>query len=584
MPTISITLDRRRTVAELIADYLVAQGFERIYGLCGGHIQPIWDVADRAGITVVDVRHEGAAVLMAHGEAEVTGRPGVALITAGPGLTNGVTGIANAFASQVPILVISGRPPRPQTGMGGMQELPQADIVRPVCRYVGTADQRHRVLPVLDAALSAAEGDDGPPGPAYVDFPTDLLKEDVHPADLSPVRLATGAPTPTPPDPAALDAARDLIRSSRRPLVIGGRGVRPAAADLASFLEGTGALYLDTQESRGALPAAHPAAVPAMRGRAMQEADLVITLGRRLNYQLGFGSPAVFAGGARFLRVGTTAAETADNRRADVELRCTPTKALSELSEMAAAPDELDRAWSEALRSANAERVSRLAEKMRTWPDGADGLMHPYRVIAAVNELLDDDSIVVADGGDFLSFARIGLGDCLYLDCGTLGCLGVGVPFATAAALTAPQSQVVALIGDGSFGFTAMEIDTAVRHGARAVFVVANNGAWNIERNDQKLRFGGNYVGVDLPGCRYDKLAEALGAAGRRVTDADELSAALTWGFANAPAVIDVAVTQDAESPDFTSGLAVVHPRQALTSWNDAEEARHATNPGGSNA
>lgn len=577
-----MTLDRRLTVAELIVEYLVAQGVERVYGLCGGHIQPIWDAADRAGITVVDVRHEGAAVLMAHGEAEVTGRPGVALITAGPGLTNGVTGIANAFASQVPLLVISGRPPRPQTGMGGMQELPQADIVRPVCRYVGTVDERHRVLPVLDAAVAAAQGDDGAAGPAYVDFPTDLLKEDVHPADLSPVRLATSAPSPTP-DPAALDAARELIRSSRRPLVIGGRGVRSAAAELVAFLDEAGALYLDTQESRGALPAAHPAAVPAMRGRAMQEADLVITLGRRLNYQLGFGSPALF-GDARFLRVGTSAAETADNRRADVELRCAPAAALAELNGMDATPTELDRAWSEGLRRGNEERVSRLEQKMGTWPLGSDGLMHPYRIVAALNEQLTEDSIVVADGGDILSFARIGLGDCLYLDCGALGCLGVGVPFATAAALAAPQSRVAAVIGDGSVGFTAMEIDTAVRHGARAVFIVANNAAWNIERNDQALRFGGNYVGVDLPDCRYDKLGEALGAAGRRVTDPDELSSALTWAFANAPAVIDVAVTQDAESPDFTSGLAVVHPRQALTSWNEAEEARHDTNRGGSDA
>lgn len=575
-----MTLDRRSTVAELIAQYLVAQGVERVYGLCGGHIQPIWDAVDRAGITVVDVRHEGAAVLMAHGEAEVTRRPGVALITAGPGLTNGVTGIANAFASQVPLLVISGRAPRPQTGMGAMQELPQAEIVRPLTRYVGTADERHRVLPVLDEAVAAAQGDDGPAGPAYVDFPTDLLKEDVRPADLSPVRLVAGEPASTP-DPADLEAARDLIRASRRPLVIGGRGVRDGAAALAGFLDETGALYLDTQESRGALPASHPAAVPAMRGRAMQEADLVITLGRRLNYQLGYGSPAVFAAATGFLRIGTSTAETADNRRADVELRCGPAAALSALNGIGVAPAEPDRAWSERLRSENAERVSRLAERMGTWPLGADGLMHPYRVVAAVNEQLSDDSIVVADGGDFLSFARIGLGDCHYLDCGALGCLGVGVPFATAAALAAPDSQVMALIGDGSLGFTAMEIDTAVRHRARAVFVVANNGAWNIERNDQALRFGGNYVGVDLPDCRYDKLAESLGAAGRRVSDPAELPEALTWARANAPAVLDVAVTQDAESPDFTSGLAVVHPRQALTSWNDAEEARQTANAGG---
>jgi acetolactate synthase I/II/III large subunit len=576
LANMSLSPDRERTVAELIAEYLVAQGVARIYGLCGGHIQEIWDAADRMGIAIVDVRHEGAAVLMAQGEAEVTGRLGVAMVTAGPGLTNGVTGIANAFSSHVPLLVLSGRPPRPQAGMGAMQELPQTDIVRSVCRYAGTASERHHVLPRLDAAVAAAEGDGDPPGPAYLDFPADLLTENVGPADLSPFRLTTSPRPVSPPNPTDLEAARQLIASARRTLVIAGRGVREAGRELVEFLDRSGSLYLDTQESRGALPADHPAGVPAMRRAAMREADLVITLGRRLNYQLGYGSPALFASDARFLRIGTSSAETSDNRRGDVELRCTPAAALSALSERKAIPTDPDREWAEAIQAKNAARASKLRTEMASRRPGRDGHMHPHRLVAAINEQLTPDTVVVVDGGDILSFARLGLADCLYLDPGPLGCLGVGVPYATAAALAAPERRVIALIGDGSFGFTAMEVDTAARHGAKAVFVVANNAAWNIERNDQTLRYGGNHVGADLPDCRYDELAQSLGVNGRHVTDPEELPAALEWALANAPAVLDVTVTQDAESPDFTGGLAVVHARQALTAWHEAEEARHA--------
>src|SRR5207245_1000344 len=159
------------TVARVVAEFLAARGVERVYGLCGGHVLPIWDEAARLGIQVVDVRHECAAVYMAHAEAELTGRPGVALVTAGPGLTNAVTGFANASMSRAPVVVISGRVPRPQTGMGGLQDIPQAAVVAPLCRRVEVVSERHHVLPRLDAVMDAALGADGAPGPAYIDFP-----------------------------------------------------------------------------------------------------------------------------------------------------------------------------------------------------------------------------------------------------------------------------------------------------------------------------------------------------------------------------------------------------------------------------
>ena len=562
------------TVATAIARFLTDRGVKRVYGLCGGHILPIWNELARLGVEVVDVRHECAAVYMAHAEAELTGRPGVALVTAGPGLTNAVTGIANAAAAGVPVLVISGRVPRPQAGMGGLQDIPQAPVVAPLCRRVEVVSDAQHVLPRLDAVLEAALGADGPPGPAYIDFPTDLLREPLTGPRLDVSWMAPRRPSCPRPDPDEIGRAAAVIRDARRLLVISGRGARRAPAELLQFLDATGALYLDTGESRGALPGGHRSQVPAVRARAMRDADTVVTLERRLDFQLAYGSPAVFAPDARFVRIGRTRSEVADNRRADAEVRGDTGAVLRSLLADDIAPRQADRAWQDEMIALNAERASRLANNLDGAPPGTDGRMHPYRLIGALNAVIDPNTVVVVDGGDILSFARVGLTTPTYLDPGPLGCLGVGVPFATSAALNLPERPVIALIGDGSFGFTAMEIDTAVRTGARAVFVVANNEGWNIERHDQIENYGGNLVGVELPGCRYDLLAQSLGAYSERVATAEELPEALKRALSAAPAVLDVLVTRDAVSPDFTSGLAGVPDRQALVAWDTAERLR----------
>ena len=550
-----------------------------MYGLCGGHIQPLWDAIARTGIRIVDTRSEQAACMMAHAEAALTDAVGVAIVTAGPGVTNAITGIANAESSQVPIVVLAGMPPRPQLGKGAMQELPQRQIVGSLCRFTASVLDARDAAASLDEAFRAAAGRDGAPGPAFVEIPTDVLVEPGPPALVH----ARREESERAPDPDQLAAACELIEDSRRPIVIGGRGVRAAAIELDAFLTATGALYLDGSESRGALPQGDPASVPAVRGRAMREADLVITLGRRLNFQLAYGSRAAFDEDGRLLRVGTSSAEVADNRRADVELRCDVRAALAALVRAGARPQLPDDAWREELQARNAQRERDL---FAAAVPGEDGRMHPLALIRSLNEFVDDDTVTVADGGDILSFARIALRTSAYLDSGALGCLGVGVPFAIAASLAHPGSRVIALVGDGSFGFTAMEIDTAVRHDARALFVVANNEGWNIERKDQEQRFEGRLVGVELPGCRYDLLATSLGARGRRVEREEELTEAIRWGLDNAPAVLDVLVTGEAESPDFRNGLAQVPARQALVTWDELESTlsrstRDASTTGG---
>jgi thiamine pyrophosphate-dependent acetolactate synthase large subunit-like protein len=569
-----------RTVAHLVAGFVVRRGVHRVYGLCGGHIQPIWDEVARAGIQIVDVRHESAAVYMAQAQADLTGSLGVAIVTAGPGLTNAATGIANASVSRSPILVISGRPPRPQAGMGALQDIPQGDLVRPICRRVEVVSERHHVLPRLEATVRAAEGVGTPAGPAYIDFPTDLLREVITDADVDDRLFEPRIPEKLVPSQDAISRAAALIREGKRLLVISGGGARDASAELAAFLQTSGALYLDTTESRGVIPLDHPAAVPAARAKVMAEADMIITVGRRLDFQLAYGSPAVFSTDARFVRLGTSSDELSDNRRGDAELRGDVSATLKALLEAGVVPEQPDGTWTESMRAYNREKTEKFVAGLGKQPPGSDRRMHPQTLLAAVNEFIDGDTIVVADGGDILSFARAALRAETYLDPGALGCLGVGVPFAVSAALTFPDRRVIAVIGDGSFGLSAMEIDTAVRSGARAVFVVANNGAWGIERNDQLVGYNGNLVGVDLPGCRYDLVAQGLGAYAERIERPEDLPGAIERALENAPALLDVAVTKEAESPDFKNGLAGVPDRQALEIWDRAEKRRHVAEAG----
>jgi acetolactate synthase I/II/III large subunit len=559
-----------QSCAALIARFLEARGIDRIFGLQGGHIQPIWDHCARLGIRIVDVRDEGAAVHMAHAHAELTGTLGVVMVTAGPGVTNTVTAIANASLARMPVLVIGGCAPRPQINMGPLQDIPHVEILKPVTRVSRTLRVSEQVLRELDEAVSRAFGDGGEPGPVYVEIPTDVLREDIHPALildewLSPTRIREIAPSAD-----SVAQAVDALWSAKRPLVITGRGARGLGDSLPRLLDATGALYLDTQESRGLLAPDHPAGVGAMRAAAMAQADLVLVIGRKLDYQLGYGSPAVYPD-ARFVRIADNVGELIDNRRGTPEILATPKLALEAM--LAAAGDRApatDRDWTGGLRRKHEER-SAPKELPATGPDGK---INPARIFTALAEKAAPDAIGIADGGDLLSFARIGLTTGTYMDSGAFGCLGVGVPYAIAAALAFPGRQVIAINGDGSFGFNAMEVDTAVRHGAKAVFIISNNAAWNIERHDQATNYGGRVVGTTLRHSDYAALARALGAHGERVEDVADLPAAIERALANAPAVIDVVTSGEIPSSDANKGLGFVPDYQALTAWNDAELKR----------
>jgi len=563
-----------RSVAEIVARFLIARGVDRIFGLQGGHIQPIWDHLAQLGVRIIDVRDEGAAVHMAHAHAQLNGGVGIAMATAGPGVTNCVTAMTNAHLERVPVILIGGCPPVPQDDLGPLQGIDHAAILAPVTRWSRTLRVSEQIARDLDKAWALAAGDGGPPGPVYLEIPTDVLRQTVHPACVLAEHMAPKSRPPVAPDAELVSKAADLIRQARRPLVMTGRGARGTGAALTRLLDASGAVYLDTQESRGLVDGAHPAVVGAVRAKAMSEADLVLIVGRKLDYQMGYGSPAVFPN-ARFIRIADHADELRDNRRGEVELLADAGRAMAALAEAIVAPSPaLDKAWTGSLRTEHVRRAAKHAEGMATAPAGKDGHIHPNRIFAALRKVLAADAITIADGGDLLSFARMGLEARTYLDAGAFGCLGVGTPYAVAAALLYPGRQVVAITGDGAFGINAMEIDSAKRHGAKAVFIVSNNAAWNIERLDQEMNYGGRVVGTTLAWSDYAGMARAFGLHAERVTDPARLEGAIRDALAHAPALIDVVTTQDALSSDAGKGLGWVPDRQALTAWDEAEQKR----------
>lgn len=563
-----------RTGADLIAATLKARGVERVFALCGGHIMPIWMALDAAGIEIVDVRDERAAVYMAHAHAAVGGGFGVALVTAGPGVTNAMTGIANAHVSRMPVLVLSGTPPRAQENRGALQDMSHVALVESITRVARTVRHAHALPRELDHAISAALGHGGEPGPCFLDFPVDVQRE-VLPPVLFDVEQIVGRPKPrTRALDEDLDAAAAMIRAAKKPVVISGRGANGAAGALTRFLTASGAGYLDTGETKGIVPEAHDAHIGAMRGAAMKDADLVITVGRKLDFQLAYGAPAIF-GDARFLRISDVAAELTDNRLGDTALLGDVALSLDGLADRLAGA-EMDRAWTRSLRDRHLQRTAGLADTLATAPSDSRGRIHPNRLLGEIRKRLDPDAIVIADGGDFLSFSRIALSSATYLDPGPLGCIGLATPFAIGAAKAAPGRQVVAATGDGAFGFSSMEIDTAARHKVPMMIVVSNNGAWAIEVRDQMERFN-KAVGTELQFADYAAMARGFGLKAWRIEGEDAIAPTLDQAFAaladGHTVLIDAVTSPEAASSDSKTGLAWVPDLQALAAWDEAERA-----------
>ena len=554
--------------AAWIAKFLKNRKVEIIFGLQGGHIQPIWDHCYKLVIQIIDVRDEKAAVHMAQAYSYFSGKVGVAMVTAGPGVTNTVTAIANAFLSNVPILLIGGCTPIPQNNMGPLQDIPHIDILKPITNYSRTARVPEQLIRELDIAFSCAIGHMGSSGPSYFEVPTDILRVSVDDKLVLHDWMIEKRPYDIYPNPNDIDKAIDTIKHSKRPLIISGSGALNGGQQILKFINKYNIPYLDTQDSRGLIPQSNPHYVFAARSKAMSEADLVILLGRKLDYQLAFGSPAVFKK-AKFIRISESPLELTDNRRGFPEILSNPGLAIEQIHNKLN-KSNFDEAWINSIKNFHLKKINKVSAK-KVKKTGDDNKINPNMIFESLKNIIDDDFIGIADGGDILSFARVGLHSKYYLDSGVFGCLGIGIPYAIAASKVFKEKKIICVTGDGSFGFNAMEIDTAVRNKSNICIIISNNGGWNIEKHDQRLNYGNRVYATSLPHCNYAALAKSLGAHGVRVEDPDKLQKSLTEALNNTPSVVDVITSATILSSDATKGLGFVPKYQALDVWDDME-------------
>ena len=523
----------------LIARRLKASGVDTIFTLSGGHLFSIYDGCREEGIRLVDTRHEQTATFAAEGWSKVTRLPGVAALTAGPGVTNGMSAMAAAQQNQSPLVVLGGRAPALRWGMGSLQEIDHVPFVAPLARFAATAQSPDAAGRLVDEALPAAVT--APSGVGFVDFPMDHVFSVSEDPDVAgrPGALTdlTSAPTSDSPDTQALDRAASLLAAARRPVIMAGTNVwwGHAEAALLRLAEERQIPVLMNGMARGVVPADHPMAFSRARGKALAEADVALVVGVPMDFRLGFGG--VF-GSQTQLVVADRAEPDRDHPR--------PIAAglygdlTSILSALAAASGTDHQNWIDELRTT--ETVARDLEKAELGDDRIP--LHPMRVYAELAPLLNRDAIVVIDGGDFGSYAGRVIDSYLpgcWLDSGPFGCLGSGPGYALAAKLARPDRQVVLLQGDGAFGFSGMEWDTLVRHNVPVVSVVGNNGIWALEKHPMEAIYGYSVVAELRPGTRYDEVVRALGGHGELVSAPAELRPALERAFASGlPAVVNV--------------------------------------------
>ena len=528
---------------ELVALALKRAGVSHLFTLNGAHIWPILLGANEHGIRLIDTRHEQSAAFAAEGWAKVTRECGVAAVTAGPGVTNSASALAQAQGSDSPMLVVGGRAPIARWGMGSLQEMDHVEVVRSLTKRAMTlssAEDAYRTAAeCMRTALSHRTG------PVFMDVPIDVF---FGAADLpEATEHLTPDPGP-PPDPDLVAQAARLIREAKRPVVVAGGGVWWAHGEdaLRSMLETADLPLIVNGMARGMLPAEHPLFFSRARGQALREADVIVLAGVLLDFRLNFGQPPVFGEDARLIYVDVD--DHRKHRAAEVSIFGNVKAALQQLADAVGGGEGREH-WVANLR--DAETSGRQRDEVMTQSDAAP--VHPARLIAEVDRFADPDAIIVGDGGDFVSFAgrlieRHKPG--LWIDPGPFGCLGSGPGYAMAAKLARPDRQVILLSGDGAFGFSAMEFDTMVRHRIPVVCLVGNNSIWALEKHPMMNMLGAS-VASDLgQNTRYDKVVEALGGYGEVVDKPDEIRPALERAFKSGlPACINVICDPTAEYP-----------------------------------
>jgi len=514
------------TGGELVTRVLAREGVRHLFTLCGGHILPIYDACLKDGIAVIDTRHEQAAAHAADAYARLTRGLGVAAVVPGPGVTDAVTGVANAFAARSPMLLIGGASPLALKGMGALQEMEQVALFRPITKGAWTVPETRLISEFLTTAIRTALS--GRPGPVFVEIPVDVLMGTVD-ASAAPVPDvgATGRPEPPSGD---VERVASLLAQAERPALVAGSGVYwdAAHAALAGFAARAGVPVFTNGMGRGCLPAGHPFAYQLARGIALREADLVLVLGTPLDFRLGYGRPPAIAERARLVMVDADAAEFGRNRPVDVGIAADIRRTLEALTAtVPAAAAGRTEAWRQRLR----EKEDAEQAKQALLAASDQRPISHYRLAAELAAVMDEATCLVADGGDVVTCASkiVPLSrPAQWLDPGPLGVLGVGPPFALAAKLLHPEWRLLLLSGDGAFGLNGMELETAVRFDLPLVCVVGNDGGWGMIRTIQESFYGRErVVGTSLPLTRYDRLVEALGGVGETIDDPARLRPAL---------------------------------------------------------
>jgi len=518
----------------LVARRLKAHGVTKLFTLSGGHLFSIYDGCRAEGIDIVDVRHEQSAAFAAEGWAKVTRQPGVVALTAGPGVTNGMSAIASAQQNHSPMLVLAGRAPAIRWGQGSLQELDHVPFVAALTKFAATSASTGEIPALVDEALAAAIAPHG--GASFVDLPLDHVFGE-GPEGPAPTALPDASCGPAA-DGDALAHVVALLRDARRPVVMAGTDLywghaEDALRELAEelripvFLNGL---------ARGCLPADHELFFSRARREALKEADVALVIGAPMDFRLGFGD--VFGDETALVVIDRVRPERSHPRDIAAELYGAIASTLRALGAAGPGPDRS--AWVARLRAS--EDQAREGEQVERCDDRAP--LHPMRIYAELGSMLDRDAIVIGDGGDFVSFAGRVIDSYepgCWLDPGPFGCLGSGPGYALAAKLARPSRQVVLLLGDGAFGFSGMEFDTLARHGVQVVGIVGNNGIWGLEKHPMEMIYGYSVAADLTPETRYDLVVEALGGHGELVRTPSELRPALERAFgAGKPALVNV--------------------------------------------
>ncbi len=532
----------------LVAQAVAAQGVDVIFTLAGGHVMPIYEGCRHEGVRVIDVRHEQSAAHAAEAWGRVKRACGVAVVTAGPGVTGTVTAVAGALAGQVPLVVIGGARPLLQAERGALQEFDQLSLMRPITKWAGVCAHTARIPEYVSLAFRHALA--RPCGPVYLELPMDVLFEEAEPdRPVGPARvdaLAAG-------DPEALERAAELLQSAERPAIVGGSGIwwDDAADVLAALAERVGAPVFLNGSGRGSLPPDHPLFFQHARSEALRAADVVLVAGATLDFRLRYGG----FGDGSLVHVHGDARELGRNRVPDVGIASDTRHALSTLAQLLAASPPRD-AWLGVVREA--EEGWWAAHRGQIESDQTP--LHHYRLGAALDAVLPEDAVVIGDGGDVvaavsrvLRIHRPGH----WLDPGPFGCLGVGPGFALGVGAAGFGGPIVVVMGDGAFGLNGMDVDSLVRFDIPAVFVIGNDAAWGEIRIPQIGIYGPDgEVATRLGPSRYDRIADVFGCRGEHVERPDELVPALERALsADETTVVNVMLDPDAMAGHAYRGL-----------------------------